>query len=171
MIATVAMCTRIRTTKIGIESLHEVVKFAPKASSEAVRIRMQAVKQRDTPAEVSLRSALHRLGFRFRVDCRPVKEVPRRADIVFYRKRIAVFVDGCFWHGCPLHATWPKTNAGFWRSKIMGNRERDNDTDARLRDQCWTVVRFWEHEIRDSVVECAERIAIVIAQGEAKSDN
>jgi DNA mismatch endonuclease (patch repair protein) len=70
----------------------------------------------------------------------------READIVFTSVRVAVFVDGCFWHGCPEHATWPKANAAFWRTKIEGNRERDRDTDARLDDVGWVAIRVWEHE-------------------------
>jgi DNA mismatch endonuclease (patch repair protein) len=70
----------------------------------------------------------------------------RTADIAFPRRRVAVFVDGCFWHGCPQHATWPKENAEWWRTKIEENRSRDRDTDARLRSDGWQVVRVWEHE-------------------------
>src|SRR5919204_4874110 len=110
---------------------------APPASSAEVRRRMQATRQRDTPAEVALRSALHRLGLRFRVQRRPVAGLKRRADIVFAPAQVAVFVDGCFWHGCPEHATWPKKNADWWQEKIEGNRRRDADTDARLTEAGW----------------------------------
>jgi DNA mismatch endonuclease (patch repair protein) len=79
----------------------------------------------------------------------------RRADLVFPSARVAVFVDGCFWHGCPEHATWPKQNAGWWRDKIEANRRRDRDTDARLREVGWQPVRVWEHE---PVEEAARRI-------------
>lgn len=75
--------------------------------------------------------------------------------------RLAVFVDGCFWHGCPVHATWPKTNAEFWRAKIEKNRVRDRDTNRRLREEGWTVVRVWEHE---DVDEAADRIIAIVAQ-------
>src|SRR5687768_13961014 len=97
----------------------------PPPSSAAVRRRMRATKQRDTPAEVMLRSALHRVGLRFRVDCRPIIQLRTRADIVFRRARVAVFIDGCFWHGCPKHGSWPTRNGEWWRTKILGNRQRD----------------------------------------------
>jgi len=76
----------------------------------------------------------------------PVPGLRRRADIVFTRDRVTVFVDGCFWHGCPLHMTWPVANAEWWRTKIERNRVRDRDTDDRLVDAGWTVLRSWEHE-------------------------
>jgi DNA mismatch endonuclease (patch repair protein) len=120
---------------------------------------MQATRQRDTPAEVALRSALHRLGLRFRVQRRPVTGLKRRADVVFAPARVAVFVDGCFWHGCPEHATWPKTNAAWWREKIEGNRRRDADTDARLAAAGWSSVRVWAHE---KPTEAAERVAAIV---------
>jgi DNA mismatch endonuclease (patch repair protein) len=83
---------------------------------------------------------------RYRVHV-PILTKPRRvADVVFARLRVAVFVDGCFWHGCPIHATWPKQNAAFWRAKIEANMVRDNDTDQRLRAEGWEVVRVWAHE-------------------------
>jgi DNA mismatch endonuclease (patch repair protein) len=85
------------------------------------------------------------MGLRFRVDWR-LPNTRRRADMAFVRAKVAVFVDGCFWHGCPEHGTWPKTNALWWRNKIETNVKRDRDTDARLRATGWTVLRFWEHD-------------------------
>jgi DNA mismatch endonuclease (patch repair protein) len=116
----------------------------PTASSAAVRQRMQSTRRRDTPGEVALRTRLHRQGFRYRIDY-PIPGTRRRADIVFVRARIVVFVDGCFWHGCPTHGTWPKTNSAWWRQKIEANRSRDRDTDRKLRIAGWKVLRFWEH--------------------------
>lgn len=118
----------------------------PKPSSPEARNRMRANRSRDTKPETALRSLLHRRGLRFRVDSSPVPGVRRRADLVFPRVRVAVFVDGCFWHGCPLHATWPKANAEFWREKIETNRRRDEDTNRKFLEAGWTVVRVWEHE-------------------------
>ncbi len=114
-------------------------------SSEAVSRRMSVARRRDTGPERALRSELHRLGLRFRVH-RRLAGLRREVDVVFGPARVAVFVDGCFWHGCPLHATWPKANAEFWRGKIETNRRRDVDTDARLGAAGWDVVRIWEHE-------------------------
>ena len=115
-------------------------------SSPESRRRMAGVRQTGTGAEMALRRELFRMGLRYRVN-HPVLKKPRRvADVVFPRLRIAVFVDGCFWHGCPLHATWPHHNAEFWREKIQTNRERDADTDGRLRELSWLVIRVWEHE-------------------------
>ena len=115
-------------------------------SSPAVSRRMQLQASRDTAPERTLRSARHRDGLRFRVHVRPIPGVRREADIVFPKARVAIFVDGCFWHGCPQHASWPKANADWWRQKIEANRRRDADTDERLRAAGWTVVRVWTHE-------------------------
>lgn len=83
---------------------------------------------------------------RFFVDRAPLPELRRRADILFPRARVAVFVDGCFWHGCPDHGTWPKGNAQWWREKLEGNQRRDADTNRRLAEADWVVVRVWEHD-------------------------
>lgn len=107
---------------------------------------MKANRRRDTKPELRIRSALHRRGLRFRVDTAPLKGVRRRADIVLTRVHVAVFIDGCFWHGCPEHFIPPKTNADYWRQKIQRNRDRDKETDRMLADAGWTVLRFWEHE-------------------------
>jgi DNA mismatch endonuclease (patch repair protein) len=115
---------------------------------------MVATPRRDTPCELALRSAVHRLGLRFRVDW-PLPGTRRRADLAFVTAHVAVFVDGCFWHGCPVHATWPKANAAWWRAKLAGNVARDRDTDARLRRAGWRVLRFWEHA---DMVEAARRV-------------
>jgi DNA mismatch endonuclease (patch repair protein) len=107
---------------------------------------MRRVRQRDTCPEVALRFLIHRLGLRYAIDGRPVASVGRRADLVFRSARVAVFVDGCFWHGCPDHATWPKNNAQWWRAKIRSNRSRDRDTDELLKRNGWLSIRVWEHE-------------------------
>lgn len=121
---------------------------------------MQNTPARDTPAELALRRELHRRGLRYRVDVRPVPTLRRRADIVFTRAKVAVFSDGCYWHGCPEHGSWPKANAGWWREKIETTKRRDRDTDARLTRHGWSVLRIWEHE--DPVV-AAERVAEAVA--------
>lgn len=86
------------------------------------------------------------MGLRYSIDAKPLEDSPRRADVVFRRARVAIFVDGCFWHGCPEHGTWPRANERFWRAKILANKERDADTNDRLRDRGWLVIRVWEHE-------------------------
>jgi len=120
---------------------------------------MTAQRQRDTAVEVALRSALHRLGLRFRIDRRPLATLRQRADLVFVTARVAVFVDGCFWHGCPEHATWPRTNAAWWRDKLEANRARDARTNAALQAAGWTVVRVWEHA---STADSAARVAAIV---------
>ena len=122
------------------------------ASSPGVRHGMQANRGRDTKPEMTVRRAAHAAGLRFRVDYRPIQELNRRADLVFTRAKVAVFVDGCFWHGCPTHHTVAKSNADFWAQKVTRNRERDAETDRLLRDAGWTVIRAWEHEPADDVV-------------------
>lgn len=106
---------------------------------------MSKQRRRDTRPEVELRRALHRMGYRFRVNY-PVPGLPRRTiDIAFTKQRVALFVDGCFWHACPEHATWPKVNSGWWRQKLEKNKQRDAETEESLTDAGWTVVRVWEH--------------------------
>lgn len=111
---------------------------------------MQSNRGRDTLPELAVRQRLHRAGLRYRVDFAPLGG-RRRADIAFTRKRIAVFVDGCFWHGCPNHATKPKVNSDYWLPKLQRNIERDRETDVQLSDAGWTVLRFWEHEDPEAV--------------------
>lgn len=118
---------------------------------------MKSQRQRDTSAETALRSLLHRRGLRFRVHY-ALPNLRRRADIAFPGQRIAVFVDGCFWHGCPEHGTWPKRNADWWREKIQANRRRDAETAAKLKEQGWSVVRVWEHETAETAAYAIERV-------------
>lgn len=115
-------------------------------SSAATSRRMAKVRQKDTDAEIAVRQELFGRGLRYRIDYVVLKKPRRVADIAFPGLKIAIFVDGCFWHGCPMHATWPKQNAEFWRQKIEANRARDADTNARLHEAGWTVLRFWRHE-------------------------
>ena len=107
---------------------------------------MQGNRSRDTKPELQLRSILHRRGLRFRVCRRPLPGVRRTADVVFTRARVAVFLDGCWWHGCPEHYREPKTNASYWAPKVARNRERDEEVDRLLAEAGWAVVRAWEHE-------------------------
>ncbi|WP_232062538.1 very short patch repair endonuclease [Mycobacterium novum] len=116
---------------------------------------MQSNRGRDTGPEIRLRSELHRRGLRYFVDRTPVNGIRRRADIVFPRKKVAVFVDGCFWHGCPEHHTISKTNAQYWAEKVTTNRRRDRQTDELLASAGWSVIRVWEHE---NALTAADRI-------------
>jgi DNA mismatch endonuclease (patch repair protein) len=126
---------------------------------------MAKVRQKGTDAEIALRRELYRGGLRYRIDYEVMKKPRRMADVAFPGLKIAIFVDGCFWHGCPEHATWPKQNAEFWRQKIEANRHRDADTNSRLIDAGWTVLRFWEHE---SPIRAAETVAQTVARAKAK---
>jgi DNA mismatch endonuclease (patch repair protein) len=118
----------------------------------AVRARMQRTPQRDNPRELELRSALHRLGLRFRVHYRVTPTSRAEADVAFTGQRVAVLIDGCFWHGCPLHATRPRHNAEWWARKLDENIARDRRADTTFREAGWTVLRFWEHEPIDTIV-------------------
>lgn len=134
-------------------------------SSPETSRRMAKVRQKGTDAEVALRRELYRSGLRYRVDYEVLRKPRRVADVAFPGLRIAIFVDGCFWHGCPEHATWPKQNAEFWRQKIDTNRLRDVDTNSRLRSIGWIVLRFWEHE---SPIAAAETVAQAVAMATVK---
>ncbi|WSB86655.1 very short patch repair endonuclease [Streptomyces cellulosae] len=107
---------------------------------------MQANRSRDTRPELALRRAVHALGLRYRVAARPIPSLRRTADLVFPRQKVAVFLDGCFWHGCPEHHTKAASNSDYWEKKVSRNRERDLDTTVRLAEEGWLVLRFWEHE-------------------------
>jgi len=108
---------------------------------------------------MAVRRAVHAFGMRYRVDARPLPDLNRRADLVFSRAKVAVFVDGCYWHGCPDHGTTARTNANYWSSKISRNRMRDAETDHLLEQAGWLVLRCWEHEDAQVV---ATRVAEII---------
>lgn len=116
---------------------------------------MQGNRSRDTSPEVAVRRLLHGAGLRYRLHVALLPGHRRLADIVFTRQRVAVMIDGCYWHGCPDHYTAPKANAAFWREKIERNRARDADTTAKLQASGWTVLRFWTH---DSAPDIADRV-------------
>ena len=120
---------------------------------------MQGNRRRDTRPEVAVRSAVHQRGLRYRVDDQPLPDLRRRADLVFRPAKVAVFVDGCLWHGCPKHCRIPETHEDYWMQKIGGNIARDRDTDSRLRDADWLPLRIWEH---DDPQAGADRVAEAI---------
>ena len=117
---------------------------------------MQHQRRRDTKPELALRRALHARGWRFRVDIAPLPGLRRRADIVFTRQRVAVYIDGCFWHGCPTHGTTPRNNRAWWVAKLQANATRDRNTDERLQAAGWTAIRAWEHTPLIEEVELVE---------------
>ncbi|HEX2372825.1 MAG TPA: very short patch repair endonuclease [Actinomycetota bacterium] len=125
----------------------------PRPTSLAATAAMRGNRRADTAPELRLRSALHRRGYRFRKDF-PLPGAGRsvRVDIVFPGRRLAVFVDGCFWHGCAQHCRVPKGNADYWAPKLQGNARRDRLTDQVLAEGGWRVLRIWEHEPIDSAV-------------------
>lgn len=131
----------------------------PAASSAAALSRMQRQRRRDTKPELALRRELHRLGLRYRVDRRLLSGMRRRVDIVFGPAKVAVFVDGCFWHSCPQHATLPRANAQWWADKLAANVERDSDSDRELAECGWLVVHVWEHE---GVADAAARVREIV---------
>ena len=130
-------------------------------SSAGVSERMARVRRRDTVPELELRSELHRRGFRYRIDRRPLKGVPSRADLVFGPAKVAVYVDGCFWHSCPEHGTMPRSNEAFWQEKLARNRERDATVNESLTAAGWIVVRIWEHE---DPIAAADRVEAAVRE-------
>ena len=118
---------------------------APIPSSVAVSRRMKRTRRRDNSHELSVRRLVYGAGLRYRIDARPEADLRSRADLLFRPAKVAVFLDGCFWHCCPLHGSWPKANGSWWRRKLRGNVDRDRGTDRRLRAAGWLVLRIWEH--------------------------
>jgi DNA mismatch endonuclease (patch repair protein) len=115
---------------------------------------MQAIRRTNTKPELLLRSALHRSGYRFRKDLSIYTSSHRvRPDVVFTARKVAVFVDGCFWHCCPEHGRQPSVNSQYWSPKLQRNVERDRLADTALGADGWTVVRIWEHESLDDAFE------------------
>jgi DNA mismatch endonuclease (patch repair protein) len=133
---------------------------APPPSDRQTRKRMTRQGRRDTKPEILLRKKLTKRGLRYRVDCSPVEGIRSKADIVFPRLRLAIFVHGCFWHGCPEHARPTKSNTKWWAEKIAANRQRDMETSEKLSAAGWHVERIWEHEAPE---EAADRIAALVA--------
>lgn len=129
----------------------------PVASSPAVYERMRRQRRRDTAPEMALRRAIYRRGLRYRLHLRLDPLERRTADVVFPKERVAVFVDGCFWHGCPDHGrSRNPVNGSYWLQKIERNRIRDADTTNKLRGAGWRVVRVWEHQEPEAAAESVE---------------
>jgi DNA mismatch endonuclease, patch repair protein len=140
---------------LGVGPWGIVVAMSPRPTpkSAVVSAQMKRMPRSGTGPELAVRRALHRRGLRYRVSPR---DVPGRPDLVFTRARLAVFIDGCFWHACPEHGTLPKNNREWWEAKFVGNRERDRRKDRLLEEDGWMVLHFWEHEdvlsVADTVV-------------------
>ena len=140
--------TREEPAPHDLERLRAVLRDPPGASSDAARRTMVGNHRRDSTPELLLRRALHGMGLRFRVDF-PIRlpgRRPIRPDVVFTRRRVAVFVDGCFWHGCGEHGRRPRTNAAYWTAKVAVNQARDVEQTQALEAAGWRVLRIWEHE-------------------------
>ncbi|GHG58123.1 very short patch repair endonuclease [Streptomyces griseocarneus] len=135
------------------------------ASSAARRRNMQAIRSRDTKPEQLIRRLVHAQGLRYRVHARPIPDLRRTADLVFRPVKVAVFIDGCYWHGCPEHYLAPRINAGYWSEKVARNMARDRDTDERLIAEGWLVLRFWEHESSDA---CSLKIVSTVRNRRAE---
>lgn len=130
----------------------------PGASTPDASRRMSVARRKDTKPELDLRRILHARGLRYRVT-HPVPGRPRRTmDVAFTRAKVAVFIDGCFWHGCPEHATQPRANAAWWARKLQMNVDRDAETNQVLIGQGWSVLRFWEHERPTTMADAIEAI-------------
>lgn len=137
------------------------------ASTPGVRRRMQAIRSSGTKPEMAVRRLVHARGLRYRTHVRPLPDLNRRADLVFTRARVAVFVDGCFWHGCPDHGRRQfGVNGWYWPDKIDRNVRRDAETTALLTQAGWRVVRAWEHEDPEAV---AARVADAVRRSAASS--
>jgi len=127
---------------------------------------MLSNRAKNTKPELAVRKLLHARGHRYRVDYRPVMELRTRGDVVFTRKKFVIFVDGCFWHGCPQHATMPKSNSDYWIPKLAANIERDLRATTALKALGWGVLRFWEHE---DPAEIVEEIESALTQADVES--
>jgi DNA mismatch endonuclease, patch repair protein len=121
---------------------------------------MGRVRRSGTAPELDLRRSLHRAGYRYRLD--GGRGLPGTPDLVFRKLRVAIFVDGCFWHGCRLHGTMPKTNTAFWKAKIIRNQKRDRKVDRSLRELGWIVVRVWEHQLKGELETVVSRVQEVL---------
>ena len=138
----------------------------PSPRDDVIRQRLERQGRRDTKPELALRRELHRRGVRFWVDRTPIPGIRSRADLVFPRSRLAVFVDGCFWHRCPVHGTAPKYNSEWWQAKLDANEERDRRINAQLADAGWLPVRIWEHE---NPTEAADSVQALVRKRQGSS--
>ena len=153
---------RGETSDRRLQATPQSVPPHPGASSAAISLQMSRARRRDTAPEIALRKLLHANGLRYRV-AYPVPGQRRRTiDIAFTRQKLAIFVDGCFWHSCPKHGTAPRANSEWWRRKLEANHARDLDTESVLADRGWTTFRIWEHE---DAAEASARVEALLIGG------
>lgn len=152
------------TLRVGTE--------APPPSSPAATAKGKGNRRADTSPELRLRRGLWARGLRFRKDfpIRPAGHRAVRADIVFPRARLAVFVDGCFWHSCPQHGRVPRSNREYWEAKLRNNRQRDLRVTKALEAECWTVMRVWEHEELADALDAVEKRYWTLRLGRALTE-
>jgi len=136
-------------------------KTVPLSTTPERSLLMARVRRSGTAPELALRAALHRAGYRYRLNSG--SGLPGTPDVVLRRFRLAIFVDGCFWHGCRQHGSLAKTNTEFWTTKILRNRQRDMEVDKALKRLGWKVCRVWEHEVRFQMDHILRRIKRLIA--------
>ncbi len=129
---------------------------------------MGRVRQSGTDLELTLRNALWQAGYKYRLKTKI--KLPGTPDIIFPGAKLAIFVDGCFWHGCPIHGTMSKTNTGFWRAKIARNQERDIETDNKLSELGWHSIRIWEHDIKENLIASVKLISNELDNRTARRD-
>jgi DNA mismatch endonuclease, patch repair protein len=130
--------------------------MSDKLTQEQRSLLMGRVRQRGTGPELLLRKNLWKAGIRYRLKTK--EKLPGSPDLIFQKARIAVFVDGCFWHGCPFHGTFSKTHPEFWFDKISRNKERDMEVDSKLSELGWYSIRFWEHDLKKNMTGCIEKL-------------
>ena len=121
---------------------------------------MLSNRSRDTKPELAVRKLLYSSGLRYRVAARPIPSFRRTADVLFTRDKVAVFIDGCFWHGCPQHYTEPKSHSEYWQPKIAMNKSRDLETAKLLEEAGWVVLRYWAHEPSTSIAEAVVSVVL-----------
>jgi DNA mismatch endonuclease (patch repair protein) len=127
---------------------------------------MRAIRSANTKIELSLRTALRRRGMTgYRIHRR---DIPGRPDVAFLGLRVAVFVDGCFWHGCPRCYVAPSTQSSYWTEKLARNVARDEAASATLKSSGWSVLRFWEHEVESDADACAARVEEAVAASRSR---
>lgn len=141
--------------------------MADRISSKDRSRLMGRVRHQGTTPELALRKALWAAGLRYRLKTTP--HLPGHPDIIFPGAKVAVFVDGCFWHGCPLHGSIPKTRTDFWKAKIARNRKRDAEVDEKLTEMGWKVVRLWEHQVCEALSQCVSYINLTM--GNTRQDD